>query len=110
MIDARVSFLELVGYDLHPDIQDVQRLHREGWSVADLAEAMHVDARSIYRYLRLRTPCPGPRCLTMVRGGGLCSFCRASFIRRGAQGDPRDLSEAGVDGANLSHLLPGVQR
>jgi len=76
MIDARVTFLTMAGYALHPDVQDVQRLHREGWTVADLAEALHVDARSIYRYLRLRTPCSGPRCLTWVRGGGLCSYDR----------------------------------
>jgi len=75
-----------------------------------IAEDCGVSTRTLQRYLRLRTPCPGPRCLTWVRGGGLCTFCRGSFIRRGAHGDPRDLSEAGVDGANLSHLLPGVHR
>lgn len=32
----------------------------------------------------------------------------APMIRRGVQVTPRDLSEAGVDGANLyTHLLPG---
>ena len=77
-VQARAAFLRHVGLEENDPVAAVQQAHREGASVPDLARAMSVDVRTIYRYLNTSTPCPGPRCLTMVRGGGLCRFCRRS--------------------------------
>jgi hypothetical protein len=40
------------------------------------AERLGVSLRTVQRHANAFVPCPGPRCMTNVRGGGLCSFCR----------------------------------
>jgi hypothetical protein len=47
--------------------------------LGELARAHGVSERTLYRYLNDFHPCPGfpeGSCLTKVRGGGLCHFCR----------------------------------
>lgn len=74
----RKSFLEAAGFDVEPSIEDVQQLSRDGWTAPKLAEALHMNVRTVYRWIDAPTPCPGERCLTLVRGGGPCSFCRGA--------------------------------
>lgn len=40
------------------------------------AERLCVSLRTVQRHANAFLPCPGERCMTNVRGGGLCSFCR----------------------------------
>lgn len=75
---ARLSFLQVVGIDTSPDPANVAGLLRDGWSADEVAEVYACDTRTVYRMAQRRYACPGPRCLTMVRGGGLCSYCRAT--------------------------------
>jgi hypothetical protein len=60
-------------------ILELASRYRKG-NLATLAAEYGVSPRTAMRYIsrarRAPAPCPGPRCLTMVRGGGLCSFCR----------------------------------
>lgn len=46
----------------------------------DAAAFLGVSIRTVQRHAGRRLACPGPRCLTVVRGGGLCSFCRKTEI------------------------------
>lgn len=78
VVRSRARFLASLRDDADP-ISEAQRLHREGVSVADIARLLEVDQRSVWRYLAAYTACPGGRCLTMVRGGGLCTFDRRSM-------------------------------
>ena len=77
-VQLRKRFLETVGFDMEPGIDDVQRLYRDGWSSTDLAAALHLNLRTVQRWVTASTPCPGDRCATLVSGGGLCSFCRGA--------------------------------
>ena len=40
------------------------------------AEKLGVSLRTVQRHAGAFVLCPGPRCMTNVRGGGLCTFCR----------------------------------
>lgn len=76
---ARLYFLERAGYDVRPDPANIPELHRSGWSVEQIAQTYAITPRTVYRYLADKHPCPGypeGSCLTKVRGGGLCSYCR----------------------------------
>lgn len=75
-VQARARFLRQIGVEEKSPIEAVQQARRDGMAIEDIASAIGLDRRTIYRYLSESSPCPGPRCLTMVRGGGLCRFCR----------------------------------
>jgi hypothetical protein len=44
----------------------------------EAARTLGVSLRTVQRYQADSHPCPGPACLTLVKGGGMCSFCRRS--------------------------------
>jgi hypothetical protein len=76
---AALAFLGEIGVDLSPDPANIPDLRRAGWSNETIAETYGVSVRTIQRYHRDQHPCPGypeNSCLTKVRGGGLCTFCR----------------------------------
>jgi hypothetical protein len=78
---ARLSFLEVAGFDVSPDRTNIPDLKAAGWSLEQIAETYGVSVRTVQRYLHDSHPCPGypeGSCMTKVQGGGLCGFCRRS--------------------------------
>jgi hypothetical protein len=60
-------------YNRRPEVRAHRAAYNRDWMAA------HPGYQRAYREARRFLPCPGPRCLTNVRGGGLCGFCRRTL-------------------------------
>lgn len=50
-------------------------------NLEEAAKRLGVSVRTVQRMVNRSYPCPCPCCLTSVRGGGFCAWCRKSGHR-----------------------------
>ena len=86
----------------------VDRVEREGWTLAAAAEAAGVSVRTVSKWLRryrdegeqgLLDRCSAPACGAVADRRGACrGDCRAASVADDGRGDRRDAGDAGLDG------------